>query len=149
MSLTEQQERFCQLIIQGNNQTEAYREAGYKGSGKQLGDNASRLIANDRVQARIAELRQEAVEMAQIDLQWLINESVELYQLAKKEGAHGAANATLKTIGVYTGLWDEKSTRQNINRTVDEYTDAELASYLTGSSGGRTAEQTQSPAKPH
>lgn len=150
MALTRQQQAFADLILEGRNQTDAYKQAGYKCANDNVAAvSASELVRNPKVATYIEQKRQQAAQMAQIDLQWLIKESVELYQLAKKEGAHGAANATLKTIGVYTGLWDEKSTRQNINRTVDEYTDAELASYLTSSGGERTAEQTQGQAKPH
>lgn len=118
MSLTEQQERFCQLVVAGKNQTEAYREAGYKGSGKQLGDNASRLIANDRIQARIAELRAGAAEKAQIDLQWLINKGVAILEAAEKADAYGPAVSALKEVGILTGYRVEKSDRTN--RNVDE-----------------------------
>jgi len=150
MALTRQQQAFADLILEGRNQTDAYKQAGYKCANDNVAAvSASELVRNPKVATYIEQKRQMAAQMAQIDLQWLIRESVELYQLAKQDRAHGAANAALKTIGVYTGLWDEKSTRQNINRTVDEYTDAELASYLSGRSGGGIAEKAKSSEKPH
>lgn len=149
MKITEQQERFCQLVVAGRNQTQAYREAGYKGRGKQLGDNASRLIANERIQARIAELRAAAAQQAQIDLTWLIRESVDTYTAARKDAAYAAAVSALKTIGVYTGLWDEKSTRHNINRNVDEYSDDDLLAHIQGGSGAGAFEPAPGKAQPH
>lgn len=138
--LTEQQEAFCRYVVEGMSQTDAYEKAGYKGNRKSLQDNAARLIGTDRIQSRIAELRQNASEGAEVTLEWLIRESVDLYRQAKKEGAHAAANATLKTVGVYTGFWNEKSTRENINRDADQLTDDELA-HLARAGRSRAAEQ--------
>lgn len=58
--LSEQQEKFCRNIVEGMSQTDAYEAAGYKGDRKSLKDNASRLIANDSVMSRIAQLRKGA-----------------------------------------------------------------------------------------
>jgi diketogulonate reductase-like aldo/keto reductase len=135
MSLSEQQERFCQLVVSGKNQTEAYKLAGYKGSGKQLGDNASRLIANDRVQARIAELRQTAAEKAQIDLQWLIDKGVAILEAAEKADAYGPAVSALKEVGILTGFRIEKSDRTN--RTVEDTSDLTRDELYRIARGGR------------
>jgi len=150
MSLSEQQERFCQLIVQGKNQTDAYMEAGYKCKNIDVAKSAaSRLFANVNVSARIAALQAAAAEEAQIDLAWLIRESVATYAAAKKDAAYGPAVSALKTIGVYTGLWDEKSTRQNINRNVDEYSDDDLLAHIEGGSGAGASEQAPVSSRPH
>lgn len=145
--LSEQQEKFCQLIVQGMSQTDAYEKAGYKGNRKQLGDNASRLIENDRVKNRIAELCGPAAEKAEIDAEWLLRESVDTYRAARKDGAHGPANQLLKTIGVYSGDWNEKSTRENLHKYAEDFTEEELAAIASGS-GTRAADETDRPAKP-
>ncbi len=145
--LSEQQEKFCRNIVEGMSQTEAYAKAGYKGAGKQLGDNASRLIANDRVAARIAEMRQKAAENTQIDAEWLLRESVDTYKAAREDGAHGPANQLLKTIGVYSGDWNEKSTRENLHKYAEDFTEEELAAIASGS-GTRATDETDRPAKP-
>lgn len=136
MSLSEQQERFCQLIVQGMSQTNAYEAAGYKGSRKSLQDNAARLIGNDRVQSRIAELRANAAQEAQIDLAWLIRECAATYQAAKKDAAYGPAVSALKELGILTGERIEKSVRENINRNVDEFDEAELAAIARSGGAG-------------
>jgi hypothetical protein len=49
------QERFCFLYVMLGNASEAYREAGYHS--KEPDGNAIRLIGNDRVKARIEEIK--------------------------------------------------------------------------------------------
>lgn len=51
-----QHERFAQLLAAGSSQTEAYVGAGYE----EHASNASRLSRNDKVQARILWLKQQA-----------------------------------------------------------------------------------------
>jgi len=55
-------ERFAQELAKGNSQIEAYRLAGYE----PVEANASRLIRNDKVAARVAELKAVAAEKAAI-----------------------------------------------------------------------------------
>lgn len=59
--MTERQEKFCREFIKTGNATKAYKKAGYdtKDYGAQS-VNASRLLRNDKVQERLAELRQRA-----------------------------------------------------------------------------------------
>jgi len=49
-------ERFCREIISGKSQVEAYRLAGYECAQRSLEANAHRLMENDGVKKRIAEL---------------------------------------------------------------------------------------------
>jgi phage terminase small subunit len=59
MALTAKQEKFCQGIADGMNQTNAYRAAYNTGkkSNKTTWEAASRLAENSKVNARIAELK--------------------------------------------------------------------------------------------
>ena len=59
--LTANQEKFVQGIIEGKSQAEAYREAYPKqrSADKTIWENASRLMANSKVKARISELRDQ------------------------------------------------------------------------------------------
>lgn len=62
--LTPKQEKFAQSIaLEEMNQSDAYRSAYScaKMSDKTIWENASRLMADSKVTARIAELRQEAI----------------------------------------------------------------------------------------
>ena len=75
--LTAKQEAFVRNIIQGMSQADAYRSAydTKKMSDKSIWENASRLMANDKVTARITELRNElakpSIMSAQERLEWL------------------------------------------------------------------------------
>jgi hypothetical protein len=147
----QQHELFCQKVAEGMSQADAYEAAGYKGSRKSLTDNAARLIANDSIAARIAELRANAAQEAQIDLAWLIRECAATYAAAKKDAAYGPAISALKELGILTGERIEKSQRENINRNVDEYDDAELLAITRASSAGVAgpARRSQEPDSVH
>lgn len=57
--LTPKQERFCQCIVKGMSQTDAYKEAfdTLKMKEETIWSNASRLIKNSKVIARVEELK--------------------------------------------------------------------------------------------
>ena len=75
--LTPKQETFVQKIIEGCSQADAYRFAysTAKMSDKTIWENASRLMADSKVKARVQELRDkistESVMSAQKRLEWL------------------------------------------------------------------------------
>ena len=75
--LTAKQEQFVQNIIQGMSQADAYRSAypSQRMSDKTLHEAASRLMANSKIVARLAELRNElakpSIMSAQERLEWL------------------------------------------------------------------------------
>jgi len=55
--MTPRQEAFCLAYVKSGNATQAYKEAGYKPKNDKIaGVNATRMLGNDRVQARIKEL---------------------------------------------------------------------------------------------
>ena len=66
MKLTAQQEKFCQCVADGMSQADAYRAAYKVGKSKPetVIQNASRLMADSNVSARVAELRQALTEKA-------------------------------------------------------------------------------------
>lgn len=75
--LTAKQERFAQNIIKGMSQADAYRSAypNQRMSDKTVWEAASRLMANDKVVARLTELRghlaKDTIMSAQKRLEWL------------------------------------------------------------------------------
>lgn len=75
--LTAKQEQFAQNIVKGMSQADAYRSAypNQRCSEKTLWANASRLMGNSKVLARVAELREKAttpaIMSAQRRLEWL------------------------------------------------------------------------------
>ena len=75
--LTAKQEAFAKAIVEGMNQADAYRSAysTKNMADKTVWENASRLAADSKVSARIAELRErlasESIMSAQQRLRWL------------------------------------------------------------------------------
>jgi hypothetical protein len=150
--LSQQQQRFADLILEGRNQTDAYKQAGYKCANDNVAAvSASELVRNPKVVAYMTERRQEAAQSLQIDLQWLINKGVAILEAAEKQGAYGPAISALKEVGILTGERIEKSQRENINRNVDEYDDAELLAITRASSAGVAgpARRSQEPDSVH
>jgi phage terminase small subunit len=75
--LTAKQERFCQAIIEGMTQADAYRTAynASKMADKTIHERASVLMADNKIKARVAELRERVVSAkimsAKERLEWL------------------------------------------------------------------------------
>jgi hypothetical protein len=73
--LNTRQERFCEFIAAGENQTDAYLNAGFKVPRDDARKHAARLMTNDGVQARITELRtpqtKAALRMKEDNLRFL------------------------------------------------------------------------------
>ena len=65
-TLTDKQERFCQEYLLDLNATAAYIRAGYATTGAGASVNASRLLANAKVQTRVAELQAERSRRTEI-----------------------------------------------------------------------------------
>ena len=70
-ALTPKQETFCQQYIIDMNGTQAGIRAGY--SEKTANEQASRLLANVNIQARIGELRAELSKSTKITQEWVLN----------------------------------------------------------------------------
>jgi phage terminase small subunit len=76
-------ERFAQELAKGKTQEQAYIDAGYEPDAARF--NASRLITNDNVAARVAELQ----ERAAIKVEWDIADAIR--ELEEARVAAGSA----------------------------------------------------------
>lgn len=65
--MRERHERFCEEFVKnGDNATEAYKAAGYKADNQHSAESrASRLLRNDEVQNKIAELKEKVRSASQ------------------------------------------------------------------------------------
>lgn len=66
--LTQKQEAFCLNYLRLGNATESARLAGYKGNDVALAVNSSKMLRNNKVAGRIAELRKRAEDAAVADV---------------------------------------------------------------------------------
>lgn len=109
MKLTEQQERFCRLIVEGKSQREAYLGAGYNPSNDNATDAAaSRLLSAVKVQARIAELRAPVTKRMQITLESITEMLREDRELARQNNQASAAVAAAMGIAKLHGFAPDK-----------------------------------------
>jgi hypothetical protein len=115
--LTHLQESFCQNIVAGMNQSEAYRAAGY--TWETMAENtvyqaASRLAADSKIAARVDQLRQPVVARVAWDLGRLVSEyevNVVLGRTVDQRGipvALGASNSALTGIGKALGILTDR-----------------------------------------
>lgn len=116
--LNEQQERFCRAIVEGMNQRDAYVAAGYKTTTEGATDaNASRLLSDAKVAARIAEMRAPIAKKFEITTDFLATELLNVWKASI--GAEDRTNArqALMDIAKLTGRIVDMSRVQaeNIN----------------------------------
>jgi len=111
-ALTYKQEKFCQSIVGGMTQSDAYRQA-YSTENKAVKtvhETASRLMTDSKVVARLEELRAPAVKKAQRSYeQWL--RQVEEGAFVPPEQLEVKTPDMLKALEVYgkaTGFYQEK-----------------------------------------
>lgn len=104
-------ERFAQELAKGKTATEAYVIAGYKPNQP----NAARLISNDMVKARVAEIQERSVVRTEITLESLIREAGEIQLAAMADKQHSAATAALTAKAKLAGLWVDRSETENVN----------------------------------
>jgi phage terminase small subunit len=149
LALPVKQELFCLEYAKSGNARQAYKRAGYKCRSDEAADaNASRLLRNDKVQSRLAELYEEAknasiadiVEMQQtltkiirqqLTEEVIVVESVgdfmsEARKMEKNPAIKDIINA-INTLGKIQGVFIDKVQQEvdmDLNITVD-YGDAE------------------------
>lgn len=101
VKLTAKQEAFCQAIADGLGQADAYRTAYDAADMKDatIYPHASRLMKNDKVAARIAELRAQ-VQEKQL---WSREMSVKALVQAYKEGSGAVKVSAVKELNAMHG----------------------------------------------
>jgi phage terminase small subunit len=135
-------ERFAQELSSGKSADEAYVLAGFKHQRQ----NAHRLMTNDDVMRRIAELQARASAKLEVTLQWLMEKAEEARALAMEVKQTAGAVSAIKELGVLSGHRVEK--RENRILNVDEMTDHELLRIASGRSEGDASAPSGS-GKPH
>ena len=106
MSLNEKQERFAQAYILHRNAKEAAKAAGYTAnSGQALANQGHRLIHNDEVKERIAELENNLETNVDV-----ISEIETQYTYAKNNGHTNSAIKALELLSKIRGAKSDKET---------------------------------------
>jgi phage terminase small subunit len=116
MNLTLKQENVCLAYLETGNASEAYRQA-YR-AGKMKPETVNRkavdLLENGKITARLQELRQPAVEAAQVTLEGHLRQLADLRDKAIEAQQYSAAIVAEHHRGKAAGLYVERS--ENVTR---------------------------------
>lgn len=115
--LTAKQEAFCQAVVSGMSQSDAYRKAynAKKMKAETVQQSASRLMADRKVAARVESLRKPVAEKVQYGLEQAMLEAKEAFDIAKEKENGGAMVAAATLRAKLNGLLIE---RMKVDATV-------------------------------
>jgi phage terminase small subunit len=122
MALTSKQEKFCQGVAAGMNNSEAYRSAydTRKMKPETVQNKAYAMAKRGEIQARIEELREPIIKDCRITLESHLNRLEELARKAVEDGQVSAAVKAEELRGKACGLYVEKrEVSQKINVNAD------------------------------
>lgn len=110
MALTAKQERFCQAIVSGMSQADAYRKAydAERMKPETVQNKAHVLMKNGEIRARVEQLRAPVVAKVQYDLEKAMEEAERALSLAEKKENPGAMVAAVQLRSKLNGLLIEK-----------------------------------------
>lgn len=111
--LTPKQERFAAAYAQHHNASLACREASYSPGCASV--SGARLLANDRVLARIRALEAAAADELGVSRQRFLYELQEAAALAKSKGDPAAMVAAWREIGKACGFYTVQPIRVDLN----------------------------------
>ena len=126
-------ERFAQELAKGKSADEAYETAGYSPHRQ----NASRLMANDDIKMRVAEILAKVAVKTEFTIERIAEMLIEDREGARSANQFAAAAGAAIALAKLHGLWVEKS-----ERTVkfQDMSDDELDATIAGLEGGTSAE---------
>ena len=111
-------ELFAQELAKGNTQAGAYRLAGYADTNRAGHKNASRMMTNDDIQARVAALQDVSAVAAGVTIASLTAKLEAAYDLAMAEKSPAAAVSAVLGIAKLHGLLVERSENLNSNLVI-------------------------------
>lgn len=127
MALTSKQEKFCQGIVSGLNQSDAYR-AAYSCDGMgdpTINNNAYVLMQNNDIAMRIEQLRLPIAERIGMGLEDYLKEMIALKSAAQEDQDHNPAIKAHELIGKCLGYYVNK-TEISGSLAIDQLSDEEL-----------------------
>lgn len=125
MSLTPKQEKFCQSIVSGKSQADAYREAfnAQNMKAETIHKRASELMARGDIKGRVDEIRGPVVEQVQISLKTHLDDLLRLRNMAAKELQLSVALSAEISRGKASGLYTERVDATITTRTLEPLQD--------------------------
>jgi phage terminase small subunit len=130
VALTAKQEAFCQAVVSGMSQADAYRKAYDAGNMKAetIQKRASELMANGEVSGRVKELRAPVIAKLQYGLEDAMTEAEEAFKVAKLKENGGAMVAAVQLRAKLNGLLVER--REVTVNSIQELKDTALDRFI-------------------
>lgn len=132
-------EKFAQHLAKGMSADAAYEKAGYSANR----GNATRLKANERLQARVAELQKKTEQVAVLTRADVLRELADNAVEAKKLGQLSARNQALSLYGKELGMFVDRRLL-GVTR-IGDMNEEELLEFL-GESEGASPSASDPPA---
>jgi len=120
IKLIAKRELFVQGYISGKTATQAYIDAGYSEQG--AGPNSGRLIKNDKIVLRIAEIQEELRGQTMITLQSMVEEFIKDRTSARQQKNVSASIKANVELAKLNGLYE----LDNIQKLIDSKSTPEL-----------------------
>jgi phage terminase small subunit len=122
-SLTQKQEAFCLAYVETGNASEAYRrsyDVAQETKPETVWSEASRLVADPKVSARIVDLQEKAREIALVSVGSLTGEleKARAHAMADPKGAAAAVSAIMGKAKLHKLLEDDKAAAGAVAVTV-------------------------------
>lgn len=123
-------EKFAQELFKGSTADGAYASAGYKPDR----GAASRLSAKVNIRERVAELHEEAAQLAKVDAAYVLRQAVKLHEKCLNENENNTAARALELIGKHKSVqafkeFIEHSGRIEYANISDEELEARIAAH--------------------
>ena len=120
MGLTPKQEKFCQNIVKGMSQADAYRDAYNTENMKEesIWTCSCRLMNDVKVMSRVKELTEATVKDIKYEIEDCFRETDEILQLAKMTDNLQIMLKAVEQKGKLKGLFKDKDTNVNVNVSV-------------------------------
>lgn len=131
MNLTAKQEAFCQAIVKGMNQSDAYRNAynASKMKDATVWAVSSKLVTDHKVSTRIDALRKPVIAKLQYGLEEAMREADDALKVSKSKENGGAMVAAVTLRAKLSGLLVER--KEVKLTTIQQLADADLDNLIT------------------
>jgi len=107
--LTPKQNKFIEVYIETGNASEAYRQAYNVKSMNEntINRNAHSLLYNNKIVARLDEIKAKNAERTQVTLEYLTNRLIKAADMAEEQGKAGELGQNVQRVATLTGFWKE------------------------------------------
>jgi len=128
-------ESYCQYKLQGLNNTEAWKAAGFTCKTPTRAHTACHKLAhNPIILNRIKELQEQANVKHELTRDYLLKKMIGIVSDGSNSESVRAAERICKMMG-----WDKDTLQVNVKNSTKEMSDAELLKYLEGNNGQSTS----------